>query len=436
MLAYYVNLALRSFKRNKGLTMLMIAAIGVGIGGSMTALTVFSALSGNPIPAKSERLFYPRLDPRPKSDQAADGEPAEQLTRFDAESLLRDRKADRQAVMVGGSVAVEPEASHIRPFIVDARYTSADFFPMFEAPFRYGGGWSATEDQGRAQVAVISRALNEKLFSGADSTGKSLLVAGRRFQIIGVLDQWRPMPKFYDMTNDRFSEVEQVFVPFWTALSLKLGIQGSMNCWGDVSADPEGAQALNAPCSWLQYWVELPTAERAQAYQSYLLSYSEQQRAAGRFQRPSNVRLHNVMEWLDQRGAVPADVRLQLWVALGFLLVCLLNTVGLLMAMFMRRAPEIGVRRALGASRRDIFRQFLVEAGTIGLIGGGVGLLLAHIGLWTVRHQSHSYASEVHMGMSMLLATFVLSVSASLAAGIFPAWRAMQVSPSVQAKLQ
>jgi len=436
MFGYYVNLALRSFKRNRGLTALMVIAIGVGIGGSMTALTVFATLSGDPIPGKSDQLFYPRIDPQPMSGQPSDGEPADQMTRFDAEALLRDRKADRQAVMVGGSVAVESDPAKVRPIIVDARYTSADFFPMFEAPFRYGSGWSPDEDQGRAQVAVISRALNNKLFDGADSTGKSLLIGDRRFRIIGVLDQWRPMPKFYDMTNDRFSDVEQVFLPFWTALSMKLGIQGSMDCWGDVNADPDGAQALNAPCAWLQYWVELGTPEKVAGYRRYLESYTVQQRAAGRFERPANVRLDNVMQWLEHRNAVPADVRLQLWVAFGFLLVCLLNTVGLLMAKFMRRAPEIGVRRALGASRREIFRQFLVEAGAIGLVGGGVGLALAYLGLWVVRQQSHSYAAEVHMGVAMLLTTFVLSIAASLLAGAFPAWRAMQVSPSVQAKLQ
>ena len=77
---------------------------------------------------------------------------------------------------------------------------------------------------------------------------------------------------------------------------------------------------------------------------------------------------------------VPGDVRLQLWLAFGFLLVCLLNTVGLLLAKFLRRSGEIGVRRALGASRRAIFMQCLVEAGTVGLAGGVLGLGLALAG--------------------------------------------------------
>ncbi|WP_343225401.1 ABC transporter permease, partial [Klebsiella pneumoniae] len=85
------------------------------------------------------------------------------------------------------------------------------------------------------------------------------------------------------------------------------------------------------------------------------------------FERPTKVRLRNVMQWLDSQKVLPADVRLQTWLAFGFLLVCVVNMVGLLLAKTMRRAGEIGVRRALGATRRAIFAQFIVEAGLLGL---------------------------------------------------------------------
>ena len=63
MFGYYLNLALRSFKRNKALTALMVLAIALGIGASMTTLTVFHVLSGDPIPQKSDRLFSCRWIP-------------------------------------------------------------------------------------------------------------------------------------------------------------------------------------------------------------------------------------------------------------------------------------------------------------------------------------------------------------------------------------
>ena len=118
-------------------------------------------------------------------------------------------------------------------------------------------------------------------------------------------------------------------------------------------------------------WVELDSADKAAAYsRRSSCSYSAGAAPAGRFERPPNVRLRDVMEWLDYKKVVPSDVRLQTWIALGFLLVCLINTVGLLLTKFLRRSAEIGVRRALGASKRSIFVQLLVEAGMIGLVGG------------------------------------------------------------------
>src|SRR5574337_1725496 len=64
MFAYYLDLALRSLKRNKVLTALMVLAIAVGIGASMTTLTVLHVLSGDPLPGKSGELYYPQLDPQ------------------------------------------------------------------------------------------------------------------------------------------------------------------------------------------------------------------------------------------------------------------------------------------------------------------------------------------------------------------------------------
>ncbi len=435
MFTYYCNLALRSFRRNKVLTALMVLAIALGIGASMTTLTVFHILSGDPIPQKSDQLFYPRIEPRTRQGYQPGDDPSTQMTRFDAEALLRDKRGDRQAMMSGGSMSVESGDGKIAPFAVDARYTSADFFPMFEVPFAFGSAWTSADDDSRAQVAVISGELNDKLFGGGNSVGKTLRAADNVFRIVGVLDDWRPTPRFYDMTSDRFSAVEQVFVPFSTSRALKLGTQGNMDCW-DEQTDEDGSLGVNAPCAWVQYWVELDNPTKAADYKRYLENYSNQQRAAGRFERPTNVRLDNVMQWLDFNKAVPGDVRLQLWLAFGFLLVCLLNTVGLLLAKFMRREPEIGVRRALGASRAAVFAQYLVEAGAIGLAGGIAGLGLALLGLWAVRQQPDSYAELARLDLPMLLATFALALVSSVLAGLLPAWRAMQVAPAIQLKSQ
>ena len=430
MLTYYLDLARRSLRRNVALTVLMIVAIAFGVGASMTTLTVLHVLSVDPIPGKSHDLYYVQLEPRRQLGYVPGKEPLEQMTRADSEALLRARKADRQAMMTSGNAAIEPQRAGLLPFFADGRWTSADFFAMFRVPFVAGGPWTAEDDTRGARVAVISRELAEKVFGATDVVGKPIRVEGNDLQIAGVIDTWRPSPHFYDLNNDTYGKAEQIYVPFSTSRDIKLGRSGSLDCWDESSAPLE----VGAPCVWTQFWVELDSPAKAAAYRDYLVSYSEEQRRAGRYQRPPNVRLRNVVEWLDYKEVVPNDARLQTWLALGFLLVCLINTVGLLLTKFLRRSAEIGVRRALGASKRSIFIQLLVEAGMIGLVGGVLGLGLAWLGLWAVRHQPTDYAELAQLDLPMLAGTFGLAVVTSVAAGLLPAWRGCQVTPAIQLK--
>lgn len=431
MFAYYLDLARRSFHRNVALTTLMVIAVAFGVGASMTTLTVLHVLAADPIPGKSSQLYFVQVDPRRALGYVPGQEPPQQLTRGDAEALLRAGKADHQAMMASGNAAVEPQRAGLSPFFVDGRWTSADFFAMFRVPFVAGSGWAAEDDARSARVAVIARELADKLYGTTDAVGRTIRVAGNDLRVIGVIDRWRPTPHFYDLNIDSYGKGEQLFVPFSTSRDLKLERTGNLDCWEDPSGD---VLAVGAPCVWTQFWVELPTRDKADAYRDFLVSYSEDQRRAGRYGRPPNVRLRNVIEWLDFKHVVPSDVRLQTWVALGFLLVCLINTVGLLLTKFLRRSAEIGVRRALGASRWSIFLQLLVEAGTIGVAGGVLGLGLAWLGLWVVRHQPADYASLAQLDLAMLAVTFALAIASSLLAGLLPAWRGCQVTPAIQLK--
>lgn len=431
MLAYYLDLARRSFKRNVALTLLMVIAIAFGVGASMTTLTVLHVLSIDPIPGKSQNLYFVQLDPVRALGYIPGQEPMEQMTRLDSEALLRAARADHQAMMTSGRAAVEPQRPGLSPFFVDGRWTSADFFAMFQVPFVAGGPWRADDDTRATRVAVITRALADKLYGTTDAVGRTIRVESNDLRVIGVIADWRPTPHFYDLNNDVYGAGEQLFVPFATSAELKLHRSGSLDCWDDVAGDP---LAVGAPCVWTQFWVELSSPDKAVAYRDFLVSYSLEQMRTGRFQRPPNVRLRTVTEWLDFKGVVPSDVRLQTWIAAGFLLVCLINTVGLLLTKFLRRSAEIGVRRALGASRRSIFVQLLVEAGMIGLVGGTLGLGLAWLGLWAVRHQPADYADLARLDLPMLASTFALAIFASLLAGLLPAWRGCQVTPAIQLK--
>ncbi len=435
MFLHYLELAWRNVLASKGLSALMVLALALGIGACMTTLTVYHVLSGDPIPHKSARLFNVQLDAGDKVGWKAGSEPTFDLTRFDATALLRDAKAKRQAMSSGFNVAVSLPEGDAKPVFSPTRYTSADFFAMFDAPWLFGAGWSAADDAGEARVAVISSALNDQLFGGANSLGKEIIVRGQPLRVIGVLKPWHVKPHYWDLTLGSYTDTEDLFLPFSTAMALKMGHWGNMDCWGRRSTGGSPLD-LNSSCAWVQYWVEFDKREDAAAYRDYLVAYSEAQRAAGRFERPANVRLRNVMDWLGAQKVLPADVRLQTWLAFGFLAVCIVNMVGLLLAKTLRRSGEIGVRRALGATRGDIFRQFLVEAVLLGGAGALLGLLFAQGGLWLVRQSPNDYAPLAELDAAMLALTLGLALLASLIAGLLPAWRAALVTPAVQLKVQ
>jgi putative ABC transport system permease protein len=432
MIGYYLALAGRSLRRNVVLTILMIVAIAFGVGASMTTLTVLHVLSADPIPQKSDKLYYVQLDPR-KLRGDKDPEPIYQSTLLDAQNLLKAKKADRQAIMTGGNAGIDAQRPDLPPFFLDdIRQTTADFFPMFDVPFIAGTGWTAADDENAARVCVISKALAEKVYGSTNVIGKTLRVEKDDLRVIGVVANWRPVPHFYDLNTDTYGKGDQLFLPLSTSLQINVGHSGNTNCW-DEHTD---AYAVGAPCEWLQFWVELDTKQKAVAYKDFLVAYSREQKRAGRYERDPNVRLRDVMAWLDFNKVVPSDARLQSWIAVGFLLVCLINTVGLLLTKFLRRSTDIGVRRALGASKRSIFLQLLIEAGVVGFVGGVLGLVLACLGLWAVRHQPATYSDLAHLDMPMLLATFGLAVVSSLLAGILPAWRGCQVTPAAQLRSQ
>ena len=184
----------------------------------------------------------------------------------------------------------------------------------------------------------------------------------------------------------------------------------------------------------MRLWVQLNGAAKVDAYRSFLANYAAQQKALGRIAHADDTRMPSLMQWLDYNHVVPSDVKLQTWLAFAFLAICLFNTIGLLLAKFLRRSGEIGVRRALGASRHAVFAQCLTEAGLIGLLGGIGGWLLTLLGLWLVRRQPVEYADLAHLDAGMLLLTFALAVAASLLAGVLPALRASRVAPALQLK--
>lgn len=431
MFGYHLELAWRSLKGAPILTALMVLAIGLGIGASMTMLTVLHVMTGDPLPGRSAHLYRPFLNPLPLDFPYKPGtdNPANALTWPDAKALLAAHKGVRQAAMAQGHLLARSDRAGTRPKSVEGTFTTRDFFAMFGVPLVAGSGWSEQDDASGARVVVLSRKLARRLFGARPALGKVASLGKHDFVVVGVTGDWHPAPAFYAL-NASFNAADQFFLPLSTAVALHLDVTQS-NDWSAQGT----ASLTSATTSWLNYWVQLDTLAQVMAYRQYLANYSAQQKTLGRYQRaPSEARLYGLMQWLHRAGLVPGDVMMQTWLAVGFLIVCMLNIVALLLAKFLRRSGEISVRRALGARRRDIFRQFGTESALIGLAGGLLGIGIAELGLWSIRQRPNDYAHLAQMNGAMLTATVLLAIIVSIAAGLLPAWRACHVAPAIQLK--
>ncbi|WP_288132614.1 ABC transporter permease [Microbulbifer sp.] len=440
MIGYYISLAMRSLRGTPILSALMIAAIAVGVGASMTVLTLNYMMSQNALAHKDDVLYAVQLDSWDPNEGFArsNNEIPYQLTYQDATALLRSDIPTRQVAMHRFGFTVTRENTDARPFTAQTRVTTRDFFALFDVPFLYGGTWEHKADTSPTKSVVLSKRTNEKLFGGENSVGSIVELNGMPFTVVGVIDQWNPSPKVYDLNNDPFSDSEELFVPFGLHRQLEIHSWGNTNGWNSGDNGLDGYEGfLQGEGVWIQYWVELENQQQKENYEEFLTGYIRGQKEQGRFQRPLNFVLTPPSEWLVLNEVLDNDNRVLGWAAIAFLLVCVVNAVALMLAKFLRKAPEAGVRRALGASRNAIFSQHLIESGCIGVLGGILGIGLSMLGLSGLRTLAMGQMDKVAtMDWVMMFAAVGLAILASLLAGLYPAWRISRTNPSVYLKTQ
>lgn len=439
MLRYYLKLGLLSIKANWALSTLMVAAIAIGIGACMTIVTVRHVMADNPIEHKNDQLFHVQLDNwNPNDPYDEPNEPPEQVTYLDATALLEAGRAHRQVISFKSDRVVQPEGDGVLPFQEEVRATSADFFAMFDIPFKYGSGWDAAADLAEERVAVLSGPMNEQLFGGEDSTGRMLMMNNEPFLIVGVLDEWHPVPTYYDLNNNPYAGPEAIYAPFSLAVTGEWGSSGNNSCW---KPPEEGGYEgyLASECIWIQMWVELLTTAEKNAYKQFLDDYVMEQKQLGRFPRELNNRLSTPAEWMVNREVVDDTVSVLLALSILFLVVCLLNTIGLLLAKVIRRGSDISLRRALGASKAELFKQYIVEAGLIGVAGGLAGIAMTWLGLRGIENVFSDYDFIEHlvtMDVQMVGLAVVLAIISALGAALYPTWRACSISPATTLRIQ
>lgn len=449
MLTYNIRIAIKSLRRNPVLTAIIIGGIALGICASTTFTTVRHMFARDPLPGKSDRLFYVRMDnwdphsPYPTGGSGNAKPIPPQLSYRDAMALMRGSNLPlHQSAAFPAAFTVYPDPKVGRPYAEVVRVCTSDFFSMFNLPFQWGGGWGKSTDATPEQVIVIDDATNQKLFGGVNSVGKRVRLDDREFTVIGVLKPWRPFIRFYDVNGNFVSAPEAIYVPMSLTRPMMIRTTGNSDGWKPIPPPPGDNPTpqqlfeafIESDVDFVQFWVELRSPRDRDMYQRFVDGYVLEEKKHGRFERPLRNELTPMMELMREFGVVRPEITAMAAISVLFLGICALNLTGLLLSKFLARAPEVSVRRALGASRGNVFLQHIVECELVGLAGGAIGMLLA-TGAMRFIGKLITTTSVIGLDAEMIFAAVFLSLGAGLLAGLYPAWRICAVQPAVQLKI-
>lgn len=424
---YAMTLAWHGMRRHPRSSVMVVAVMALGLAACMSVLTVFHVLSADPLPSRAGSLQTILFTPASRKPDTGDA-----LLRVDlARGLVSQARGMAVAAIVPGLATVKNDATETTA-AHDTRVlaATADIGKVFDIRLHGGRWWTAAEGRNHTPVAVISRALAERLFGTGKVVGRSIRMDDKSLRVIGVRGSWQPTLRFYSPGASVYTNhPAQVLIPLTVAGDVGLGLQEMYCAQNDFSADPWKS------CSIATVWAY----GAAGAEHGRLLAMA--QAVAPRIPRPKagndepyKPQWVSISDWLLMLHVVPDSVRGYVWVALAFLALCLLNAAGVLAARFLRRGPELGIRRALGASRRDVFAQHFLESGALAVVGGVLALPLVLGVLALLRVQAVRYADLIHFSVGTFLALCLATVLTGIAVGAYPAWRAAVVPPALQVK--
>jgi putative ABC transport system permease protein len=407
-------------------------------------LTLIAMLSADPLPGISQNLYLGWVDARKvwteKEGSAADAAfpPTPYLKQSDVDALA----AAHPQLRIGAAAQLpllqlsNVDGTHSES--IQAMAASGPILSMFGVPLLHGRYWTVQEEQEQAHVIVLGAATSLKLFGDENGVGRDVRSGETMFRVVGISGKWNPLPHFHAVSNGSGAwgdKGEQAFLPATAVGAADVSMFNGAEC-----DDPSGHGGfqfghMDLPhCRWLTLWAELRTPQQVSEFRDGLSAFVNDRHKSGAFPRPPASRLYSVREGLQANNVVPDSVHLNLWLALGLLTLCMVNVAGLLAARFLRRSGELGVRRILGAPRRAIVVQCLVEAGAAGLMGGLLALPLTLFGLWIVRLQDQGYTDQAHLNPLLFAALLMLSALVGLGVGALPAWRAARLEPAMQVK--
>ncbi|MBK7709109.1 MAG: ABC transporter permease [Acidobacteria bacterium] len=392
-------LSLRSHKLRTFLTLLgiivgvtsVIAVMTIISGLDQTVSSAFSSQGSTAFSVSKRPLVITSREDLIKYNKRRD------VTREDAEAIIRlCRNCWRVGMAVNGMGLVKHGEN--RSEGVSVRGLTLSMFDIENVVIQSGRLWTENEGNAGRNVCVIGTDIIENLFPGrtVDSVvGDEVRVDGIPFSILGVA---APFGKVLGFSRDNF-----VYVPFQSAQKM-FGARDSITVHVQVSDSDVFETAKD----------EVRTIMRTRRGKSFGdeddgVSIESQDAFIGIYQNATS-------------GIYFATFG----VAVVSLVVGGIVVMNIMLVSVTERTKEIGLRKAVGARQRDVMQQFLIEAVTVTVLGGAIGVVTGY-GL--------AFLLSFLMGFPVLISikSAVLGVTVSfvvgLISGLYPAWRASQLSP-------
>jgi putative ABC transport system permease protein len=267
----------------------------------------------------------------------------------------------------------------------------------------FSGGDDLTEDDidTRARVAVIGSAIAEKLYGDSSPLGDSIKIGGISYEVVGVMAE---QGQGFATNPD-----ENVYIPITTAQSR---LYPDRTRRGDHAVTTIVAQAIAEDATDTAV-VQITEVLREQHEITYTAD--------------DDFTLISQTDLLETFDVITGTLTAFLGAIAGISLV--VGGIGIMNIMLVsvtERTREIGIRKAVGALRRDILVQFLLESMLLSLVGGVLGILLG----WVIAQIGGSYIDLTPiMDISTVLLAAGFAATVGLVFGIYPAWRAASLRP-------
>ena len=299
---------------------------------------------------------------------------------------------------LSGQADFDYKDRHIANVGYDAQ--STDWIKTDVADISPGRSYSQSEHDAGAQVVVINDTLKSRLFGDSDPIGKQITVQGKQFEVIGV---FHTKAGFLKTLDGRGPDQPRAILPMMTAYR-------HLDVWR------RGLLIMTKPRPGLVQ------AEVMDAVTELLRG-----RRGLKPGQPNNFALvaqDRMLDVFDQLFGAIFMVGLAL--SAVALLVGGVGVIAIMMISVTERTREIGVRKALGATKGIILWQFLVEAATLTSIGASVGLVIGAILAWVVRTNTPVPTS---IPASAIITAILASIATGVVFGMLPAMRAAKLDP-------